>query len=111
MVLVALKVSPVGSKPWAAVVVRISKSKKHDLGAVAPFSTTKSSLLGRAGGSTFLQKVVELFGASWIVFAEKLSPCIACTYCFSGALRVLVSLLVRLYVCLRRETWLPSVLL
>ena len=79
MVLVALEVLPVGSKPPAAVVVPISKGERHDLGAAAPFLTTTSSLQGRAGGSTLSPKVVELFVPSWILFAEKLSLCIACT--------------------------------
>ena len=41
MVLVAVEVLPVESKPPAAVVVRISKGEGHDLGAEAPFSTCK----------------------------------------------------------------------
>ena len=36
VVLVAVEVSPVGSKPPAAVVVRIFKSERHNLGATAP---------------------------------------------------------------------------
>ena len=44
---VAVKVLPVGSKPPAAVVVRISKHGRHDLGAASPLSTTTSSLQER----------------------------------------------------------------
>ena len=51
MVFVALEVSVVGSKPPAAVVVRIFKGGRHDLGAAAPLSTRTSSLeQGSAGG-------------------------------------------------------------
>ena len=70
VVLVAVEVLTVGSKPPAAVGVRISKGERHYFGAVAPFSTKPSSLKGRAGGSTFTPKVVELFGPSWTLFAE-----------------------------------------
>ena len=39
VVFVAVEVSPVGSKPPAAVGEPISKGEGHDLGAAAPFST------------------------------------------------------------------------
>ena len=80
MVFVAVKVLPVGSKPPAAVGERISKGGRHDLGAAAPFSTRASSSQGRAGGSAFTLKLVEVvFGPGSTRLAEKLSPCIACT--------------------------------
>ena len=66
-----------GSKPPAAVVAHISKDERHDLGAVAPFSTTTSSLQGRAGGSVFMSKLFEVFGPSQTFCAVQLSPCIA----------------------------------
>ena len=56
MVFVAVELLPVGSKPLAAVVVRIFKGERHDLGAASPFLTTTSSLLGKAGGSAFTPK-------------------------------------------------------
>ena len=46
MVLVALEVLSVGSKPPAAVGVRISKGERHDFGAAPPFLTKTSSLKG-----------------------------------------------------------------
>ena len=58
------EVFPVGSKPPAGGVVRISKGERHDLGIAAPFSTTTLSLLGRAGGSAFTPKLIEVFGPS-----------------------------------------------
>ena len=64
MIFVAVEVSPVGSKPPAAVVEHIQKDGRHDLGAAAPFSTKKSSLQGRAGGSAITPKQVEVFGPS-----------------------------------------------
>ena len=65
MVFVAIEVFlPVGSKPPAADVVRISKGERHDLGAAPPFSTMTSSLQGRAGGSAFTPKMIEVFGPS-----------------------------------------------
>ena len=68
-----------GTKPPAAVVVRISKDGRHDLGDASPLSTTTPSLQGRAGGSAFTPKLVEVFGPGSTRQAEKLSPCIACT--------------------------------
>ena len=62
MVLVTIEVSPVGNKPPAAVGERISKDGRHDLGATVPFSTTTSSLQGKAGGSAITPKQVEIFG-------------------------------------------------
>ena len=77
---VAVVVLPVGNKPPAAIVVRISKSERHDFGAASPYSTETAFLHGRARGSAFTPKLVEVvFGPAWILFAEKLSPCIACT--------------------------------
>ena len=68
------------SKPPAAVVVRISKGERHDLGAAAPFSTRTSSLQGRAVGLVFTPKLVEVrFGPGSTRLAENQSPCIACT--------------------------------
>ena len=65
MVYVTIEASPVGSKPTAAVGERISKGGRHDLGAAAPFSTRTLPLQGRAGGSAFTQKLVEVvFGSS-----------------------------------------------
>ena len=77
---IAVVVLPVGSKPPAAIVVRISKSERHDFGAASPYSTETASLHGRARGSAFTPKLVEVvFGPTWTLFAEKLSSCIACT--------------------------------
>ena len=60
VVLVVIVAIPAESKPPAAVGGRISKGEIHDLGAAAPFSTTTSSLQGRARGSTFTPKLVEV---------------------------------------------------
>ena len=75
-----LETSPVGTKPPAAVDVRISMDGKHDLNAAAPHPTTLSSLQRRTGGSAFMPRLVELVvrpGSTW--HAEKQSPRIACT--------------------------------
>ena len=77
VVLVAEEAISVESKPPAAVGERISKSERHDFGATAPFSTTTSSLQGRAGGSAFTPKLVEHIESGSTRFAEKLSPCIS----------------------------------
>ena len=77
MVLVAAEVLSVGSKPPAAVGVRISKGEKHGFGAAALFSTKASFLQERAGGSTFSPKFVEQVGSIWALFAEQLSSCFA----------------------------------
>ena len=61
-----------GNKPPAAVDERIYKDGRH--------SITTSSLQGRAGGSAFTPKLVELvFGPGSTRRAEKQSPSIACT--------------------------------
>ena len=80
MIFVAVEASPVGSKLPAAVVVRISKDERHDLGDASPFSTRTLSLHGRAGGSAIMPTLVELvFGPGSTRRAEKLSPRIART--------------------------------
>ena len=60
VVSVAVEVLPVGSKPSAAIDERISKGKRYDLGAAVPLSTTTSSLQGRAEGTAFTSKLVEM---------------------------------------------------
>ena len=60
MVLAAVKAVPAGSKPPAAVSVRISTAERHSFGAAALLSTKTSSLRGRAGGSAVMPKLVEL---------------------------------------------------
>ena len=88
MVLVAVEVLPVGSKPPAAAGVRISKDGRHDLEAAARFSTTTSSLQGRVGGSAFMPKLVEvIFGPESTRQTEKLSPSIACTVVVAPSVR------------------------
>ena len=69
-----------GTKPPAAIDERISKDGRHGLGAASPLSTTTSSLQGRAGGSAFTPKRVELvFGPCSTQRAGKPSPRNACT--------------------------------
>ena len=71
MIIVAEEVLPVGSKPPAAISVRISTGERHDFGAVVPMSTKTSSLRGRAGDSAFIPKLVELVGPAWTLFADN----------------------------------------
>ena len=93
MVPVAVEVLPMGSKPPAAVGVRISKGERHDLGAAAPFSTKLSSLSERVGGLAFTPRRVEHIGSGSTRSAEKLSSCIAYTALAAPSVRsrVLVS--------------------
>ena len=65
MVFVVVVVLPVGSKPPAAVVVRISRGERHALGATEPLSTRASSLeQGSAGGPVQSSpKLVEQIGS------------------------------------------------
>ena len=80
MVSEAVEASPVGTKPPAAVDERISMDGRHNSDAAGPLSTTTSSLQGRAGGSAFTPKLVELVvGPGSTRRAEKQSPHIACT--------------------------------
>ena len=79
LISLAVEASPVGTKPRAAVDERISKDGRHDSDAAAPLSTTIPSLQGRAGGSAFTPKLVELvFGLGSTRRAEKPFPRIAC---------------------------------
>ena len=78
MVFVFVEVLPVGSKPPAVDGERIPKDGRHDFGDASPFSTRTSSLQGRAGGTAFMPKLVELVSGSGSTRdAEQLSPCIA----------------------------------
>ena len=78
MVFVAVEVSTVGSKPPAAVVVRISKGGRHDLGAAAPLPTRASSLeQGRVGGPVQSSpKLIEHTDSGSTRSEEQLSSCI-----------------------------------
>ena len=68
---------PAGSKPPAAVRVRISTGERYGFGAAAPLSTRTSSLeLGRAGGPVeSLSKLARQIG-SGSTSAEELFPLI-----------------------------------
>ena len=69
-----------GTRPPATVDKRISKDRRHDLGAASPLSATMSFLQGKAGGSASSPTLVELvFEPGSTQRAEKLSPRIACT--------------------------------
>ena len=72
VVLVAVKASPVGSKPPTAVGEHISKGERHDLGAAAPLPTRALSLeQGGAGGPVESpRKLVEHIGSGSTRFAE-----------------------------------------
>ena len=109
VVFVAVEVSPVGSKPPVADIMRISKGKRHDLGVAAPFSTRPSFLQGRARGLAFTLKLAELvFGPGSTRLGEKLSPCIACTALAAPSVRSRVLVSAGPSVSMAR---LPSVLL
>ena len=76
----ALKASPVGTKPPAAVNGRISMDGRHDSNAAVPLSTMLSSLQGRAGGPAFTPNLAEfVVGPGSTRRTEKQSPRIACT--------------------------------
>ena len=79
VVLVAVEVSPVGSKPPVAVVVRIFNGERHDLGAAAPLPTRASSPEQRRarGPVESPSKLEKHIGSGSTRFAEQLSPCIA----------------------------------
>ena len=80
-----------GSTPPAAVVVRISKGERHDLGVAASFTTRTLSLQERAGGSALTPKLVEVvFGLGSSRVAGKLSPCIVCTAVAAPSVRLQV---------------------
>ena len=61
MILVAVEALSAGSKP-AAVRGCISAGERHGFGVAALLSTKTSSQRGRAGGSAFMPKLVELIG-------------------------------------------------
>ena len=94
MVLVAVEAIPAGSKPPAAVNVRISTGERQDFGAATPLSTTVSSLQRRAGGSveSSPKLVRHIDGPASTLFAEQLYPCFVGSAAASSVrLRVLVS--------------------
>ena len=65
MVLIAVAAVSVGSKPPAAVGVRISTGERHSFSASPPLSTRASSLnIQRAGDSAIMPKLVKLVGPS-----------------------------------------------
>ena len=69
-----------GTKPLAAVVERIFKDGRHDLGVASPPSTKTPSLQGRSGDSASMPNAIEVIGPSWAFCAVvQLSPRIACT--------------------------------
>ena len=110
MVVVAVKGVPAGSKPAAAVSVRISTGETHSFGAAAPLSTMASSLQGRAGGSVESSpKPVRHRRAGNDPFCQTAIPVLR-LICRS-VLRMLVSFSVSFYVCLQGETWLPIIML
>ena len=75
-----VKTEPACSKPPAGVFLRVSTGERYDLSDASPFSIRTSSLQGRAGGSTFMAKLAEVFGPRLEPFVQvQLSPCIACT--------------------------------
>ena len=93
MVLVAIEVLPVESKPPAAVGERISKDERHDLGATTPLPTRASSFeQGRAGDPV---NVTTEAGRTFQVGIDpvhrKAIPMHRLN-CFSGILRALASL-------------------
>ena len=103
MVLIAEEAMSAGSKPPAAVGVRISTGERHGFGAAAPLSPKTSSQRGTVGGSAFMPKLVELV-------CRTAFPMLLLN-CSSGAIRAFAGLLVCCYVCLHGETWLSRILL
>ena len=101
VVLIAVEVSPVGSKRPVAVGERISKGERHDLGAAESLPTRASSLEGgRAGGPVESPpKLVEHMGSGSTVCRTEMP--MHRLYCFSGAFRALGSL----GVCLPVLPW------
>ena len=76
MVLVAAEAVPAGSKPPAAVSVRISTGNRHDFSTAVPFPTRASSLEQRRAGGPVesSSKLVRHIGSGSTWFAEQLSP-------------------------------------
>ena len=84
---------PVGSRPPAAVRVRISTGERHGFSVLAPSPTRTSSQQGRAGGSgESAPKLVSHIGSGSTLFTEKVSPCFSRAAAASSvSLRALVS--------------------
>ena len=96
MVFIAVEAVPTGSKPPAAVVVRISTSERHGFGAAAPSSTRASSLeQGRAGVpvESLLKQVRQIGSAS--TCAEESSPLITRSAAAAPSVRLQVLVSVR----------------
>ena len=74
IILIAVEAVPAGSKPPAAVGVRISTGEIHGFGASAPLSTRASPTdSSGAGGSAIMLKLAKLVGSP-STLAEELSP-------------------------------------
>ena len=73
---ISVEAVPAGSKPPAAVNMRISTGERHGFGTAAPSLTETSSMRGIVGGlvesSTKLARHIR-WGSTF--FAEQLSPC------------------------------------
>ena len=112
MILVAVDAVPAGSKPPAAVGVRISTVERQDFIASTPLST-RASPMNFSGAikrsSAIMAKLIKLVGSS-STLSEELSPCFALSAAAALSVRLRVFLSV-FYVCLHGETWLQSSIL
>ena len=99
-----------GSKPPAAVVVRISKDGRDDLGGIAALDddVIPSRESRRFGHHAEIGRVGHRAGIN--PASRKAIP-MHRLYCCSDALRALANLCVCGPVCLHGKTWLPSVML
>ena len=108
MVIIAVEAVPVGSKPPAAVCVRISAGERHDFVAAVPLSTRASSLeQGRAGDPVeSLSKLVRTNRVGIDIGRSVIHT--YHSFC-CNVLHTLACHGVCWYVC--ATTWLPSILL
>ena len=103
MVIVAVEVLQAGSKQLVVVSVRISTGERHNFGAAALMSTITSFLWGKAGGSAFKSKLVEIFGPVWTFLAEQLLPHFAWTTAAAPSVRLRVFLSVVMSASMARR--------
>ena len=112
MVLIAVEAVPAGSKPPAAVSVRIFTGERHSFDAAAPLSTRESSLQQQDRVRGLVGGVITEAGETYRVEIDLGRRAISTHHSiYRSVLRTLVSPGVWSYLCLYGETWLPSFLL
>ena len=110
MILVVVEALPVGSKPPAAVSVRISTVERPRLWRRSAYVDQNVIPARESGRFSFHAETGQTYRAGLDPFCRTAIPMLRLN-CSSGAPRALASLFLCWHVCLHGKTWLPSNLL